>query len=125
MNALWVALGGACGALMRYGVGIAVAPESRFPWATLLVNAAGSGCLGLLVAYLSARAHADSGPLLLFLGVGLLGGFTTFSTFSVDTLALLNDDRVALAAVNVVANVGTGLVGALLGWTLGRHCFGG
>lgn len=124
MNWLLVAAGGAAGALLRYAAVLALGPVARFPLATLAVNAAGSAALGLLTAWLLTRATDASHALGLFLGVGLLGGFTTFSTFSMDTLALLHDGRIAVAGVNVAANVVVGLGAAGAGWVAGRAVFG-
>lgn len=99
MNGVWpVMIGGALGAGARYGVGLALA-RPGFPWATLAVNLLG----GLLMGLLAARAPTEGWRL--FLGVGLLGGFTTFSAFSLDTLKLLQSGQTALALTYVLASV--------------------
>ncbi len=83
---LLVALGGAIGAAARYGVYRLVGPAS-WPWPTFLVNVLGGLLMGLLTGWLLARAGPEA--LRLFLGVGVLGGFTTFSAYSLDIIALL------------------------------------
>lgn len=104
-----VAAGGALGAVARYGLGVAwPAAPGGFPWATLLVNLAGCAALGVVVELLAGLTapHRLARP---FLGTGLLGGFTTFSTYALETRQLLAAGRPALAAAYVVGT----LVGAL------------
>ncbi len=93
-GALLVFLGGGIGALLRYGLALA-APG---PLTTLAINAVGSFAIGLLLA-------APSGPLRLFLVVGLLGGFTTFSAFSLEALQLWQRGQSALALAYVLGSV--------------------
>ena len=86
---LLVGIGGACGAMARYGVGLLVkSPVTAFPWATFGVNIVGSLLMGALMGWLSRRSVANEAMRLL-LAVGLLGGFTTFSAFSMELLNLL------------------------------------
>ena len=85
-----VALGGACGAVMRYLVGLSVA----FPFGTLTVNVIGSLLIGLIYAITQAKGLNGWQP---FLITGFLGGFTTFSAFSLDTMRLLDAGRLAAA----------------------------
>lgn len=99
---LQVALGGALGAVLRYGVGLAVG----FPWGTLAVNVAGCFLIGLVWIWLAGRPGAAWLP---FLMTGVLGGFTTFSTFSLDALRLVQEGRGALAAGYVAGSVALGL----------------
>lgn len=114
-----VALGGVIGSLGRYAVGAAL-PHSpgSIPWATLVVNVTGAFAMGLLVAYLVDRpgVHRLARP---FVGVGVLGGWTTFSALAVDVVQLGEADQVqaALAYVTVTFLVGTLAVaaGSLLG----------
>lgn len=113
--ALLVALGGASGALLRWGVGLALAPAPgafpSFPWATLVVNLLGCACMGALAALTGPKDDAR-----LLLGTGVLGGFTTFSAFGLETLTLVRAGAQGLAAANVLANVGFGVLLAAFGW---------
>ena len=118
---LAVALGGAVGALARYGVSTAVAAAfgPRFPLGTLVANVAGSFAMGWLFALFAERVHVSPEMRLLVM-TGLLGAFTTFSTFSVETLALLQAGRWLAGAANVLASVALCLGAAWLGTLLVR-----
>jgi len=115
---LLVFLGGGLGAGLRYGAALLVAgrgtglgPEAAaFPWATLAVNLVGSFLIGVLAGLLAGRETAR-----LVLVTGLLGGFTTFSAFSLDTLTLLGSGRAGFALGYVAASVVGGLALAWLG----------
>lgn len=110
-----VMAGGALGSGLRFLVGHALpTPADGFPWSTFIVNIAGSFFLGLL-AGLAIRSQALSRTTLLFLGTGLCGGFTTFSTFSVETLAMYEAGHVILAASYVLGSVVGGLAAAAIG----------
>ena len=112
VQVILVLLGGAAGALARYGVGRAAGPDA-VPWATLAVNLAGSLLLGVV---LGAAAEGRLGELVLAgVGIGFLGAFTTFSTFSWEALALLRAGRVGLATAYVATSVVGGLLAAGLG----------
>jgi fluoride exporter len=91
-----VALGGGIGATARYG--IAVAFPSALPWTTIAVNTAGCAAVGVLMALTESRAHPLTRPLL---GTGFLGGFTTFSTYTLDAHDLITT-RPAIAALYFV-----------------------
>lgn len=106
MQWLAVAAGGACGAVARYGVNFWLAPVSvgRFPFATLAVNALGCALIGVLHVLIVERALLPAVWRELLM-VGVLGGFTTFSAFSIDTLGLWQNHQPLLAAVNVAANL--------------------
>jgi CrcB protein len=106
LNLLLVMAGGAIGAGLRYSVSLAAARGlgSAFPWGTLIVNLAGGLAAGLLLGFLLARG-GSSDPWRLFLGVGLLGGFTTFSAFSAETAYMLQRGELASAACYVLASV--------------------
>ncbi len=107
MRILLVALGGAAGALARYAVARAAGPGA-VPWSTLGINLTGSLALG---AVLGAAAEGRLGGLAVaLLGIGFLGAFTTFSTFSWETLDLIRADRLSTAA----AYAGISVVGGLL-----------
>lgn len=113
-----VALGGAMGATARYGVNRAAmaAFGPGFPWATLIVNVAGSFLMGVLVVALSRPGNAWA-PLLM---TGVLGGFTTFSAFSLDTLTLWQRGAQGAAAVYVAASVGLSLLAIAAGLAVAR-----
>lgn len=110
---LWVAVGGALGSVARYlsMVLIGQTVGMGFPWGTLFVNIVGSAVMGTL-AELGALAWQPSQDLKLFLTVGILGGFTTFSTFSLDVAVLVERQSWAVAALYVGLSV-TLSVGAL------------
>jgi CrcB protein len=109
VNVVYVALGGAAGCACRYGVTQALGPQP-FPLATLLVNVTGSLLLGV-VTELALREPRLGPAWLGLLGAGFCGGFTTMSTFSVETLR----EPLPSAAANVAANVGLCLAAAWLG----------
>jgi CrcB protein len=118
------ALGGALGALARWGVTTAL-PHSPggWPWATLLVNITGCLSIGVLLAVLLAR-FPDSPWLRPFLAVGVLGGYTTYSTFAVDVVQLAEAGRGVLAAAYVLASVLGGVLAVVLGLLVGRSVVG-
>ena len=116
-----VALGGMLGALARYALTALLTPllaRTGLPWATLLINVSGSFALGLLAA-LAARS-AVSPEWRAAIGVGFLGAYTTFSTFSVDLDGLLTRGEGWRAGVYLLGNVGLGLVAAVAGRLVGR-----
>jgi CrcB protein len=113
-----VALGGALGAVLRYlaGAWALRAFGPGFPWGTLFVNVAGSLLIGALAVALADKG-ARSAP---FLIAGVLGGFTTFSAFSLETLALIEAGRAPLAALYVAASVLLSLLAVAAGALLSR-----
>lgn len=117
---LAVGIGGAIGSIVRYLVGEWASGKlgAAFPWGTLLINGLGSLVLGVIVGATAAGRLPPSGKLLL--GTGFCGGFTTFSTFSVETMALLEKNELATAALYLTSSVGLGLAGAALGLFVGR-----
>ncbi len=116
---LLVAAGGAVGASARYAVTLLTPPANgAFPWHTLGVNVAGSFLLGLLTAVLPQTDAGERWRLLV--GVGALGGFTTFSTFSVEALTLARGDQWLPAAAYVLGSVALALAGAAAGYAAGR-----
>jgi CrcB protein len=108
-----LAFAGAAGVLTRYGVTQALGATAA-PWSVLAINVVGSFLLGLLAG---AGAGEDAR---LVAGVGFLGGFTTFSTFSLDVFADLESGRPGRAAAYVALSVLLGVGGAGLGWLVGR-----
>jgi CrcB protein len=120
---LWVGAGGFLGASARYWLGAWVQARwgTAFPWATLAINVSGSFLLGLVMAALLERPGAPRAPeLRLLLAVGFLGAYTTFSTFSYETLALLAAARWARALANALGSLLAGLAAVWLGVFLGR-----
>jgi fluoride exporter len=117
---LAAALGGALGALGRWGLGAALPHRpGSWPWATLLVNLSGCLLIGVLLAVLLARfpAHPWLRP---FLATGVLGGWTTYSTFAVDTVQLAEAGAWGLAAGYVLASVVGGVLAVAVGLGLTR-----
>jgi CrcB protein len=115
-NILFVAIGGALGASMRYGVTVLMISllGKGFPYATLLVNVIGSFVMGILFSLIEHDMMADL-PWRSLFGIGLLGAFTTFSTFSLDTLLLLQDGDWLKAMLNILLNVVVCIFAAWLG----------
>ncbi|MDP4026277.1 fluoride efflux transporter CrcB [Methylobacterium sp. NEAU 140] len=128
MDFLIVMLGAGLGGGARHGMNVAVArlaPGVGFPLATLLINVLGSFLMGVLAEAFVLRG-ADGHPVKLLLTTGVLGGFTTFSTFSLDAVSLYDRGQVAAAALYVVLSVAGGLVGLVAGLALARVAlFGG
>ncbi len=114
MIALLVAVAGAGGVLARYGLSSVVHGDA-LPWVTVVINVGGSFLLGMLVA-----PHGLKPPLRADLGVGFLGGFTTFSTFSVQAFLDLQAGEPVRALVLVLASVLAGVAGAAAGYYIGR-----
>jgi len=119
---LAIAGGGALGALLRYWVSSATyaLTGNAFPYGTLLVNVAGSLIMGFLYIWLLERMLAGS-ALRAFLLIGLLGAFTTFSTFSVETLNLMESGQLMRAATNAVLSVVLCIGAAALGVAIARQ----
>ena len=112
-----VALGGAIGAMMRYGVGLAFTQHGGVSgaWSTLFVNVVGSFVLGALMGWFASRNVAMENTLWLLVGVGMMGAFTTFSAFSRDTVDLFMTGEVMKGALFA----GFNLVGALAAFAFG------
>jgi CrcB protein len=119
MTLLGLVVAGACGALLRYEVELHVRRRlgPRFPYGTLLINVTGAFALGLLTGL--AAHHGVASGVVTVVGTGLLGAYTTFSTFSYDTVALAEQGRMGRAATNVGATLVVGLGAAALGILLG------
>jgi fluoride exporter len=115
---LLVALGGGVGAWLRFVAG-RIGGTSAFPWATLSVNVLGSLAMGLLAGWL-ARHGQGGEQWRLLLGVGLLGGFTTFSAFSLELAEMIQRGSLALAASYALVSVLAGIGGLFLGLILTR-----
>lgn len=117
---LWVGLGGFVGANARYLLGGWVAGRfgGTVPYGTFAVNVGGSFALGLIMGALDTYTLPPA--VRLAVAIGLLGAFTTFSTFTYETLRLLEDGSVLLASANIVGSVLVGLLAALIGLAAGR-----
>lgn len=119
---LLVAIGGALGSVARYGAASAVNrfAQAPFPWGTLAVNIIGSFLIGLLMVLLmKAGEWRESSRLLLVTGV--MGGFTTFSSFSWETWKLVEDGRLVMAMTNILASVVICLVATFAGAMLAKQ----
>ncbi len=117
-----VACGGALGSVARYALSASLRMLiPGFPWGTLIVNVSGGLAMGAISAYALARPGSLSEPLRLGLTTGILGGFTTFSAFSVETLLLWRDGSAAMAFANLAANLVFSLAACALGLWLGRQ----
>lgn len=113
---LLVGLGGAIGAMARYAMGVAVgAWPHGFPTATFLINVLGSIAMGLLIGLLAKTTPQYQSEIRLFVAVGIFGGFTTFSSFSLDAITLIERGDVLLAGLYIVGSVVLSLVGLWLG----------
>jgi CrcB protein len=115
---LLVALGGAVGSVARALVGLALA--GRFPWGTLTVNVAGSLLIGWVMARAAGTDPAVSARMVNLLAVGFCGGFTTFSTFSWQTLEQMMKGQWGVASANILVSVVLCLLATWLGFRLGR-----
>jgi len=124
MNAyVLVFLGAGLGGALRHGVNLACARAFglAFPWGTLVVNVVGSFAMGALAGWLAFKAGTGwSQPVRLFLTTGVLGGFTTFSAFSLDAVLLWERGDAVLAAVYAGASVGLSIAGLAVGLALVR-----
>lgn len=122
---LWIFLGSGLGGTLRHGVSHAGAAlfGGGFPVATLLVNLIGCFAIGVLTSLFAFRGEWASQHARLFLTTGILGGFTTFSAFSLDTAVLLERGQGGLAVAYVAASVGGALMGVIMGLSIGRAVF--
>lgn len=111
-STLYVFLGGGLGAWLRFAAG-RLLPSDSFPWATLSVNVIGSFAMGLLAAWLARAGGAEE--LRLLLGVGLLGGFTTFSAFSLEIVQLAQRGSLGLAGLYVALSLAGGVAALFVG----------
>lgn len=118
---LVVFAGGGIGSMLRHGVNLAAARIGglNFPFGTLAANITGCFVMGLLAGYFAFRGDLSQ-TWRLFLMTGMLGGYTTFSAFSLDALLLWERGQAGLAALYVVASVGLALTGVVLGMALTR-----
>jgi CrcB protein len=121
MRWLWIFLGGGLGSLARYAVAgwVQSAAGAAFPWGTFAVNASGCFLVGLLATLLEARSLLSPEGRL-FLLVGVLGGYTTFSTFGLETWRLLESSEWLRAGANAAGSLTVGLAAVALGVVTAR-----
>jgi CrcB protein len=124
MGFLIVFLGGGLGAALRHGVNLTSARllGVAFPYHTVFENISGSFVMGALAGYFAFRGNLTQ-HWQLFLTTGILGGYTTFSAFSLDTALLYERSGPGLAALYVLGSVGLAIGGLFAGLALARHCF--
>ena len=117
---LWVGLGGFLGSVARYAVAVWLGntPTDRFPWATFAVNCLGCLLIGVMAGWLARASVPESARL--FLVTGILGGFTTFSAFSLDAVLLWERGAGGAAAAYVIASVALSIAGLAAGVALVR-----
>lgn len=120
---LFVAVGGGTGAILRYHLGRLMThwagPNMAFPWGTFTANIVGSMCMGVLVGYM-ARHGDPGGHWRLLVGVGLLGGFTTFSSFSMELVLLAERGAYGMAALYSFGSLAAGVAAMFLGLAIMR-----
>lgn len=113
--------------MARYGVGQGAArlfPAAVWPWGTLTVNVVGGLAMGLLVGWMGMRAGAEQESLRLFAAVGVLGGFTTFSAFSLETALMIERREYGLASAYILVSVVLSVAALMAGLMLARRAFG-
>lgn len=123
-NILLAALGGAIGSVLRYLVGVFSVRwfGPSFPWGTLAVNVVGSFIIGLMVEMIARRFNASM-ELRVFIVTGIIGGFTTWSSFSLDTMVLFERGAIAAAAAYVIGSLVVSFAAVFAGLALGRAMF--
>jgi CrcB protein len=122
MNYLLVFFGGGLGATLRHFINIVCARSlgTAFPWGTFIINITGSTVMGLIAGYLAFKGEATQ-PWRLFLMTGILGGYTTFSAFSLDAALLYERGELGLALLYVLGSVVLAIAGLFAGLALVRH----
>ena len=125
MTYLIVFFGGGIGAALRHGVNVASARflGTAFPYATMIENVTGSLVMGLLAGYFAFRGGGAHQHWQLFLTTGILGGYTTFSAFSLDAVLLYERGAIGLATVYVLGSVALSVAGLVAGLALARQVF--
>jgi fluoride exporter len=122
MSYLLVFVGGGLGATLRYLINVTCARclGAGFPWGTFIINITGSTVMGLIAGYLALKGEASQ-PWRLFLMTGILGGYTTFSAYSLDAALLYERGELASAALYVVGSVVLSIAGLFAGLALVRQ----
>lgn len=121
MNLMLVGIGGALGSMARHGVGAAIAraaPANVTPYATMTVNLAGCLAIGVLAGLVASHRLVMGTGMRAFIFAGVLGGFTTFSSFGLDTFTLAHGGHAGGAAVNVAIQVAAGLALVAAGYAV-------
>ncbi len=123
MNFFWVALGSAIGGTARYGTGLLVNStwQGSFPLATFIINVIGSLIIGVLANWLTELPEPAQNTYKLLLMVGVCGGFTTFSSFSLETLNLLRSGQTGVALGYIAASVLLCVAATAIGYGLIKH----
>ena len=124
---LLVATGGALGAMARYGLGLWAGrsfPGAAWPVGTFGANVVGGLLMGLLAGWLAFRGGAQGETIRLFAAVGVLGGFTTFSAFSLETALMIERRQLAMAGGYALASVALSVLALFLGLMVARRAFG-
>jgi fluoride exporter len=123
---LAVGIGGGIGAILRYAVGFAFVQRfgPGFPWGTLAINVSGSFLIGIIAQLALTRSFGVTPTVRLFAATGVLGGYTTFSTFSLDTIVLVGGGAFLVSAVYALGSVVAGVFGAYAGEILARLSVG-
>ena len=123
ITAIWIAAAGFAGALLRFGLGALIArrrSQSPFPWGTFVINITGAFTIGLLYG-IGVSGGTFSPRVSLVLGTGLVGAYTTFSTWALETMRLVRLRDYLLAGANLAFGVGAGLAATAMGYAVGRH----
>lgn len=125
MRWLWIFVGGGLGAVLRYELGgwVQARGGATFPWGTFAVNALGCFAIGLVATWIDERQAGGGPDLRLFLVAGMLGGFTTFSAFGLETWRLVEDAAFAAAAANAIGSVAVCVAAVAAGVALARNAW--
>lgn len=121
VNFIFVAMGGAVGAMLRYAISL-IPVKTDFPVLTLITNIMGAVLIGFVVGMVSIRQETSQ-HLILFLKVGVCGGFTTFSTFSLEAMRLFEQNKIGMGIVYVVASVVCSIAGVLVGQGIAQKVY--
>jgi len=122
-----VAAGGAIGSMARYGLGLLagrLAPGAAWPWGTFAANLAGGLLMGLLAGWLAFRGGAQQESIRLFAAVGVLGGFTTFSSYSLEAVLMIERRQYGLATAYVAGSVVLAIAALFVGLMIARRTLG-